>query len=160
MPTLTKLAYQVIKSRRFYGVQRESETAVMKDAVARGDRVLLQAIIDFGPYYQSGAIARACLALREDSTNGSYSVTRDHVRAADVMINAIVSVMREDLSPTNEIREQAYTEMSDYAVVHYAEASRIAKIVSERKVGSLPELLVILEGMRGTGAGVLGEGFI
>lgn len=153
-------ARDIIRSREIHGVSRSSEEKVVSDAQARCDLIALHAIIDYGYSHQAGCIHRAATALREASRNGQYRVGLEHVEAAAAMIVAIISVVREDLSPMNAIRRQAFTDMADYAVTHHEESRTIATIVRERKVSSLRELIVIMNGIREIEAGVLGEGFI
>jgi hypothetical protein len=158
---LSNQALSVIRSREFFGVPRDGEERTVADAKSRCDLMTLQAMIDYGSSHQVGCVHRAATALREASFNGDdYRISLEHVEAAALMIGAVISVMRDDLSPPSVIQRQAYTEITDYGVIHHEDSHRIATIVRERKVSSLRELLIVLNGMRELEAGVLGEGFI
>jgi hypothetical protein len=156
---LSAQALSLIQGRLFKAVSRDSESRVVNLANERNDIGMLQQIIKHGADYQVGCIYRAVVALRH-AGHTEETITADHLEACEEMIRAIIGVMRADLSATNEIRKKSYEEMTDYAVVHHKESRVIATILRERKVSSLRELIIILNGIREIDAGVLGEGFI
>lgn len=157
--TLSAQAIALIKSRSFKAVRPESELMVVNMAKDRNDIGMLQQIIRYAAEYQLGCIYRSVVALRHSGATES-SLTKEHLDACEAMIRAIINLMRAEFSATTENEKRSYEEMTDYAVVHCRESHIIARLVQERKVSSLRELLVILNGMRKIEAGVLGDGFI
>jgi hypothetical protein len=152
-------AIALIQSRSFKAVRQESELMVINIAKDRDDVGMLQQIIKHAVGYQVGCIHRSVVALRHSGAS-EEALTEEHLDACEVMIRAIIAVMRAEFGSTSESRKRAYEEMTNYAVVHYKESRVIADLVQERKVSSLRELIVILNGIRAIEAGALGEGFI
>lgn len=157
--TLSAQAIVLINSRSFKAVRSESELAVINMAKSREDIGMLQQIIKYAAEYQLGCVHRSVVALRHSGASEA-TLTKEHLDACDAMIRAIITVMRAGLTATTEGGKRSYEEMADYAVIHYKESRLIADLVVERKVSSLRELIVILNGMREIEAGVLGDGFI
>jgi hypothetical protein len=154
-------AYETVGARKIFAVQQESERSLIHKAFLRQDFPMLTAFIRYGHEYQLGCVNKSVKALRDNGTDADLNEV--HVRAAQIMIEAVVQAYREnpDLDAHRDENLKAqYNAMICHGVINHGFAEVVARLITDRKVKSADEMLVILESMSDLGALPLSDGFL